>query len=107
MGARRAGSIVISLSAGTAQFVRDMDAADAKVKNFGASAQRLGGSFREMGASGVSEMRATSAAFKTLEGHITNNFRALMLLRSTCWGLDRFCKSISGCGGYCLRRHAD
>src|SRR4051812_23903037 len=67
--AKRVGIISINLQAGTAQFQADMAKAKASVRDFGTEAKKHS-------ESGISEMRATSAAFKTLEGHITNNFRA-------------------------------
>lgn len=61
----RAGSVTVNLSAGTATFVRDMEVAKAKIKEFG---QAHGGT--------VSEMKATASTMKILEGHFLNNSRA-------------------------------
>jgi hypothetical protein len=60
--ARKAGVIQISLEAGTAKFVADMDRAKAKIRDFGAS--------------GVSETKAMRAGFKVIEGGMLNNVRA-------------------------------
>lgn len=60
-----AGRISINLSAGTAQFVVDMEKANAKIRDFGAGHKHT-----------VSDVQATSAALRTLEGGITNNLRA-------------------------------
>lgn len=56
-------TISVNLSAGTAKFFADMDAAGAKIKEFGGK--------------GVSEARATAAAMKELEGGFTGNARAV------------------------------
>src|SRR5579872_5303004 len=63
MAVRKAGQIVIQLNAGTAQFIRDMDTANAKIGQFGTHT--------------TSNMRAASAAIRTLEGNVTNNVRAV------------------------------
>lgn len=60
-----AGRISINLSAGTAQFVVDMEKANAKIREFGAGHKHT-----------VSDVQATSAALRTLEGGVTNNLRA-------------------------------
>lgn len=57
-----AGRIVINLSAGTSQFVLDMEKANAKMKEFGAH--------------GVSAVQATSAGLRTLDGNFQHNLRA-------------------------------
>src|SRR5579884_3979802 len=54
--------IVINVSAGTAQLVKDLEEAKGKVRTFGQST--------------ISETRAAAAEFKILEGNITNNARA-------------------------------
>ncbi len=58
----KAGQIVIDITAGTGKFVVDMEAAKAKI--------------REFGSAGVSEAKATRAAFKALEGQMFENKRA-------------------------------
>ncbi len=58
----KAGQIVIDITAGTAKFVADMETATGKI--------------REFGSAGVSETKATRAAFKVLEGDMLNNTRA-------------------------------
>src|SRR5579864_2341827 len=78
---RKAGVITINLSAGTAQFLADMDAANAKLGEFG----RRGSEF---GKPLITEARATSAAMKTLEGNFFNNKRAA----------DKFLESVLGLG---------
>lgn len=60
-----AGRISINLSAGTAQFVVDMDKANAKIREMGSAHAHT-----------VSDVQATSAALRTLEGGVTNNLRA-------------------------------
>ena len=76
-----AGKIVINLSAGTSQFIMDMEKANASVKRWGASTQQAG-------AHGVSSMQATSASLRVLEGGFTNNLRAA----------ERFTASVLGLG---------
>src|ERR1035438_10892092 len=58
----RAGQIVIDITAGTGKFVVDMENAKAKL--------------REFGSTGVSETKATRAAFKAVEEQLFNNTRA-------------------------------
>ena len=67
--AKKAGQIVVSLSAGTATFIADMDKANAKLKQFGLQGQQSNGHM-------VSSMASSSAAIRTLEGNFTNNIRA-------------------------------
>jgi len=57
------GEIRINLSAGTSQFVQDLERAKAKVHEFGAHA--------------TSEHKAAAAAGKLLEGQMFNNTRAM------------------------------
>src|ERR1700688_4780346 len=75
MAGRSAGKIVVNLSAGTAQFVRDLDVANAKL--------------REFGGTGISETKATRAAFKALEGQVFDNKRAA----------EQFAEKLLGVGG--------
>lgn len=72
--ARKAGVISINLNAGTAQFMADMDAAGAKVREFKSHS--------------VSEAKATAAGMKVLEGQFFNNAKAA----------DGFVESILGAG---------
>src|ERR1017187_5231600 len=60
---RKAGTIVISLEAGTSKFMLDMDRAKAKVRDFGTSTKASGAE--------------AAAAVKALEGNFTNSTRAL------------------------------
>jgi hypothetical protein len=66
---KKAGVIQINLNAGTAQFVVDMEKANAKLQQFGKGGQQAGAHM-------VSSMSASSAAIRTLEGNFTNNIRA-------------------------------
>src|ERR1035438_2550325 len=91
----KAGRISISLTAGTAEFIVEMEAANAKLRDFGAAAQYAGQSsasgFRQVSDGSkhaVSDMQATSAALRTLEGGFTNNLRAA----------ERFIAGIKGVG---------
>jgi hypothetical protein len=81
MAAKKAGVISINLEAGTAKFLVDMDRANAKVGEFGRRVV-------EANQHGVSEMKATAAAVKTLEGNFTSNTRAV----------DAFLEKIAGAG---------
>lgn len=65
-----AGKLVIDVSAGTAQFLADMDRANAKLKDFGAGAQQSGIHL-------VSSMQASSAAIRLLENPLGNNIRSV------------------------------
>src|SRR5258708_5323076 len=67
--ARRVSTISINLSAGTGEFVADMDKAKAKVREFGGHT--------------VSSMQASSAAIRELEGNFTNNIRAVERFMAT------------------------
>lgn len=58
----KAGVITIDVQAGTSQFVADLDKASGKLKEFGSH--------------GVSNVQATSAALRVLEGNMQNNLRA-------------------------------
>lgn len=71
-----AGKIVISLSAGTAQYITDVDAATKANKRLGDSADQLRGKIGQIGAHGVTNVQAVSASLRTLEGGLTNNLRA-------------------------------
>src|SRR5579862_1523150 len=70
----RAGSIVIDIRAGTAKFVADME--------------NVKGKIREFGQHGVTNVQATSAALRVMEGNMTNNLRAA----------ERFLANIKGVG---------
>lgn len=83
MATKRAGSIVINLSAGTSQFVQDMERSRAKVKDFGASVRGMGGDMQH----GVSGVQAVSGALRVLEGGITNNLRAAERFTANVLGL--------------------
>src|SRR6185437_15732228 len=86
----KAGRIVIDLSAGTGQFILDLEKANAKLRDFGATAdgqkpklrniasgaESAGRSFESMGTHGVSGVQATSGALRVLEGNMNNNLRA-------------------------------
>lgn len=69
MAARRSPIISIRLSAGTAGFVAEMDKSGAKVVEFGRTVDRVGHS-------SVSNVQATSAALRVMEGSWSNNLRA-------------------------------
>ncbi len=77
----KAGSIVIDISAGTAQFLVDMDRSNAKLQEFGRGA-------RESGLHVVSSMQASSAAIRLLENPMNLNIRAV----------ERFLTLIPGIG---------
>jgi hypothetical protein len=89
---RDAARISINLTAGVAAFVTEMAVAKAQVKDFGADATRslggVSGGFRKLGTSGVSDVQATSAALRVMEGNMTNNLRAS----------ERFIANILGLG---------
>lgn len=70
---RKAGVISIDVQAGTAKFVLDMEKAK--------------GAVREFGGHTVSNMAASSAAIRTLEGNVTNNLRAVERFMATTLGL--------------------
>jgi hypothetical protein len=70
MASRKAGVIQISLNAGTAAFLADMDKANAKIIQFGQKA-------REAGSHTVSSMQASSAAIRLLENPMGSNIRAV------------------------------
>jgi hypothetical protein len=61
--AKRVGVIQISIEAGTANFIRDMDVAKAKIGSFGQSSKQ--------------SMIASSSALRELEGNFANNNRAI------------------------------
>src|SRR5579862_787606 len=69
MAVRHAGVISIKLQAGTAEFIRDMQTAGAGVKRFGDN-------MRTAGRGGVSEMKASAAAVKLMEGNLLSGGRA-------------------------------
>ena len=72
--------IYINLSAGTQQFILDMEKANASVKNFSALAAG-------MGTHGVTGVQAVSGALRVLEGGITNNLRAAERFTANVLGL--------------------
>ncbi len=80
MAARSAGSIRISLTAGTAEFIEGMDRANAKVTQFGTN-------MRQAGAHGVSAVQATSGALRVMEGGLNNNLRAAERFAANVLGL--------------------
>ncbi len=71
--AKRIGTISIGLNLGTAQFIADADAANAKIKTFGNSTKQ--------------SMAASSAALRELEGNFANNNRAIARFLATTVGL--------------------
>ncbi len=73
MAARKVATISINLQAGTAQFISDMDAAKAKIGQFGQSSKQ--------------SMVASSAALRELEGNFANNNRAIARFLATSLGL--------------------
>jgi hypothetical protein len=77
---RSAGRISIDLNAGTAQFLVDMDKANASVNKFGANARAAGGH-------GVTGVQAVSGALRVLEGGLTNNLRAAERFTANVLGL--------------------
>lgn len=81
MAAKTVGKIQINLTAGTATFLADMDRANAKLRDFGNTASGAGHQ-------AISELQATSAAVRVLEGGLTNNLRAA----------ERFLASLPGVG---------
>lgn len=76
--ARKAGTIVISLSAGTAQFMADMDRAQAKIKDFGSHS--------------VSNTQAAGAAIREVMGG--SNVRAVEQFASKVLGLGPLLQAI-------------
>ena len=73
------GRISINLSAGTAEFIADMDKANAKLRDFSNAANRTKGSLRDIGDAGsrsVTGVQAASGALRVLEGNLNNNIRA-------------------------------
>jgi len=69
-----ARTITVNLTAGTAKFFKDVDAATGKL--------------REFGHEGVTNVQATSGALRVLEGNMTNNLRAA----------ERFVANVLGLG---------
>jgi hypothetical protein len=61
----KAGQIVIDITAGTQKFVVDMEAASAKIRQFGKEAH-----------GSVTGVQAVSGALRVMEGNVTNNLRA-------------------------------
>ena len=81
MAATKSPIISIRLSAGTAGFVAEMDKSAAKVVEFGAKVKSAHGG-------AVSNVQATSAALRVMEGSWTNNLRAS----------ERFIANVAGLG---------
>jgi hypothetical protein len=79
-----AGKLVIDVSAGTAQFVLDMERVNGKLRDFGRSAD-------EAGAHVVTSMQATSGAIRTLEG---NSIRAAERFLSDTLGVGKAMQAI-------------
>jgi len=75
--------INIVLSAGTAQFVADMDRAQVKVRDFGGAQHGM-----------VSSMQASSGALRLLEGNFQNNIRAVERFIATTLGAGEALKAI-------------
>ncbi len=82
--AKKVGVISINLTAGTAQFISDLDKANAKITDF---TNRGKAGFEQLGAHSVSSMQATSGSLKLLEGHFENNLRASERFIATTLGL--------------------
>lgn len=87
MAARTAGVITINLSAGTAALIIDLERAKGRFKDFARDAQvsanaasgavdGVSRSVKRLGTTGVSDMQATAATLRTIEGGMTNNLRA-------------------------------
>src|SRR5256885_1201023 len=87
--AKRIGQISINISAGTAQFVLDMEKANATVKKFGADAtgsmRGAGNATKELGSHTVTSMQASSAAIREAFGG--SNIRAVERFLATTVGL--------------------
>lgn len=80
---KKAGVITIDLDAGTAKFIQQLDAANAKMKDFGDRTAAGGGKLIEFGKSAkqagehtVSSMAASSAAIRLLENPLHGSIRA-------------------------------
>jgi hypothetical protein len=80
---KKAGVITIDLDAGTAKFIQQLNAANAKVKDFGDRTAAGGGKLIEFGKSAkqagehtVSSMAASSAAIRLLENPLHGSIRA-------------------------------
>lgn len=84
MGARAVKVIALNFSAGTAEFISDVEKTKAKVREFGTSA---GGNMKEFGGHAVSSMSAASGALRELEGNFTHNIRAAERFLGTTLGL--------------------
>ena len=79
MATKSAGVIRINLSAGTAQFLADMDKSNAKLLQFQKNVAGIG--------HGVSGVQATSGALRVLEGGLNNNLRAAERFTANILGL--------------------
>lgn len=82
----KAGVISIDIDAGTAKFLVDMDKSNAKLAEFGKSAQ-------QSGLHVVSSMQASSAAIRLLENPLGNNLRAVERFISMMPGLSGVLKN--------------
>lgn len=78
----KAGVLTIDIDAGTAKFLVDMDAANAKLRDFGSGAQQSGIHL-------VSSMQASSAAIRLLENPLGNNIRAVERFISLLPGMGK------------------
>lgn len=75
--ANKLRSLTVNFNAGTARFNADVDNMKAKIRDFGGEARASGAAMREFGNHTVSNMQASSAAIRTVEGNIQNNVRAV------------------------------
>jgi hypothetical protein len=99
MGPKNVGVIRIALNAGTAEFLADMDKANARLTQFGRSAKsidletpmakagQMGRELESAGSHGVSGVQAVSGALRVMEGGITNNLRAAERFTANVLGL--------------------
>lgn len=78
--AKRVGVVQISIEAGTARFIADMDVAKAKIGQFGTAAKTAGGSTR-------SSMIEASASLRGLQGNFDQNIRAVERFTSVTLGM--------------------
>jgi hypothetical protein len=85
--ATRVRTISVNLTAGTAQFFRDLDQASGKIKQFGKDAA-------EGNKEVASEARAMTAAMKIAEGDMLSNAKAADLLLEKYLGLGKAAQAI-------------